>query len=201
MNLFLVEQFEVFLRMNFGVLCCIGFDFWKCRTLGFARLATFDSIICFVISKNKINFFYGLLQESHLTQTYHDGLLKLQAKEYEKACELLESVLKDPLISNAQVYFLFHEEDFSCNCFNFFLKVITFFFKKKKLGNIQDKTRSSSLWNWLQMWDHGWRIPGVMLVYIWDVHVQSLSLTLHFSLPIIWPFHLAIVNPRFPRCP
>ncbi|XP_022729636.1 uncharacterized protein LOC111284855 isoform X2 [Durio zibethinus] len=42
-------------------------------------------------------------QESHLTQTYHDGLLKLQAKEYEKARELLESVLKDPLISNAQV--------------------------------------------------------------------------------------------------
>ncbi|XVF48614.1 hypothetical protein PTKIN_Ptkin03bG0204200 [Pterospermum kingtungense] len=43
------------------------------------------------------------LQEFHLTQTYHDGLLKLQAKEYEKARELLESVLKDPLISNAQV--------------------------------------------------------------------------------------------------
>ncbi|XVE97624.1 hypothetical protein REPUB_Repub03eG0034800 [Reevesia pubescens] len=42
-------------------------------------------------------------QESHLTQTYHDGLLKLQAKEYEKARKLLESVLKDPLISNAQV--------------------------------------------------------------------------------------------------
>ncbi|XVE70975.1 hypothetical protein DITRI_Ditri10aG0113000 [Diplodiscus trichospermus] len=42
-------------------------------------------------------------QEFHLTQTYHDGLLKLQAKEYEKARELLESVLKDPLISNAQV--------------------------------------------------------------------------------------------------
>ncbi|XP_007012204.2 PREDICTED: uncharacterized protein LOC18588015 isoform X2 [Theobroma cacao] len=42
-------------------------------------------------------------QEFHLTQAYHDGLLKLQAKEYEKARELLESVLKDPLISNAQV--------------------------------------------------------------------------------------------------
>ncbi|KAJ6758313.1 CALCINEURIN-BINDING PROTEIN CABIN 1-RELATED [Salix koriyanagi] len=41
-------------------------------------------------------------QEFHLTQNYHDGLLKLQAKEYDKACELLESVLKDPLISNAQ---------------------------------------------------------------------------------------------------
>ncbi|KAA8525215.1 hypothetical protein F0562_006921 [Nyssa sinensis] len=41
-------------------------------------------------------------QEFHLSQTYHEGLLKLQAKEYEKARELLESVLKDPLISNAQ---------------------------------------------------------------------------------------------------
>ncbi|VFQ73182.1 unnamed protein product [Cuscuta campestris] len=37
-------------------------------------------------------------QEFHLSQTYHEGLLKLQAKEYEKARELLESVLKDPLI-------------------------------------------------------------------------------------------------------
>lgn len=42
-------------------------------------------------------------QEFHLSQTYHDGLLKLHAKEYDKAQELLESVLKDPLISNAQV--------------------------------------------------------------------------------------------------
>ncbi|XP_038700299.1 calcineurin-binding protein 1 isoform X1 [Tripterygium wilfordii] len=42
-------------------------------------------------------------QEFHLTQTYHEGLLKLQAKEYDKARELLETVLKDPLISNAQV--------------------------------------------------------------------------------------------------
>ncbi|KAI4376285.1 hypothetical protein MLD38_014066 [Melastoma candidum] len=41
-------------------------------------------------------------QEFHLSQIYHDGLLKLHSKEYEKACELLESVLKDPLISNAQ---------------------------------------------------------------------------------------------------
>ncbi|CAK7353102.1 unnamed protein product [Dovyalis caffra] len=43
-------------------------------------------------------------QEFHLTQNYHDGLLKLQAKEYDKARKLLESVLKDPLISNAQVH-------------------------------------------------------------------------------------------------
>lgn len=42
-------------------------------------------------------------QEFHLSQTYHEGLLKLQAKEYDKARELLESVLKDPLIANAQV--------------------------------------------------------------------------------------------------
>ncbi|RZC50076.1 hypothetical protein C5167_018500 [Papaver somniferum] len=41
--------------------------------------------------------------EFHLSQTYHEGLLKLQAKDYAKARELLESVLKDPLISNAQV--------------------------------------------------------------------------------------------------
>uniref|UniRef100_A0A2P2KIE5 Uncharacterized protein MANES_03G057600 n=1 Tax=Rhizophora mucronata TaxID=61149 RepID=A0A2P2KIE5_RHIMU len=41
-------------------------------------------------------------QEFHLTQAYHEGLLKLQAKEYDKARELLQSVLKDPLISGAQ---------------------------------------------------------------------------------------------------
>ncbi|XAR70823.1 hypothetical protein NMG60_11027828 [Bertholletia excelsa] len=42
-------------------------------------------------------------QEFHISQIYHEGLLKLQAKEYEKARELLESVLKDPLMSNARV--------------------------------------------------------------------------------------------------
>lgn len=42
-------------------------------------------------------------QEFHLSQTYHDGLLKLQAKDYENARELLESVLKDPMISSSQV--------------------------------------------------------------------------------------------------
>ncbi|WOL15244.1 hypothetical protein Cni_G24025 [Canna indica] len=42
-------------------------------------------------------------QEFHLSQTYHEGLLKLQEKDYGKARELLESVLKDPLMSNAQV--------------------------------------------------------------------------------------------------
>ncbi|XP_010244392.1 PREDICTED: uncharacterized protein LOC104588240 [Nelumbo nucifera] len=42
-------------------------------------------------------------QEFHLSQTYHEGLLKLQSKEYAKARELLEAVLKDPLISSAQV--------------------------------------------------------------------------------------------------
>ncbi|MQM21597.1 hypothetical protein Taro_054641 [Colocasia esculenta] len=42
-------------------------------------------------------------QEFHLSQTYHDGLLKLQAKDYVKACELLEAVLKDPLITDAQI--------------------------------------------------------------------------------------------------
>ncbi|KAE8687620.1 hypothetical protein F3Y22_tig00111013pilonHSYRG00255 [Hibiscus syriacus] len=44
-----------------------------------------------------------VFQEFHLTQAYHDGLLKLQAKDYGKARDLLESVLKDPLISNAHV--------------------------------------------------------------------------------------------------
>lgn len=43
------------------------------------------------------------MQEFHLSQTYNEGLLKLQSKEYDKARELLESVLKDPLISAAQV--------------------------------------------------------------------------------------------------
>lgn len=42
-------------------------------------------------------------QEFHLTQTYHEGLLKLQAKEYGKARELLEAVVKDPLITKSQV--------------------------------------------------------------------------------------------------
>lgn len=42
-------------------------------------------------------------QEFHLSQTYHDGLLQLEAKDYVKACELLETVLKDPLISSAHV--------------------------------------------------------------------------------------------------
>ncbi|KAK4274233.1 hypothetical protein QN277_017489 [Acacia crassicarpa] len=42
-------------------------------------------------------------QEFHLSQTYHEGLLKLQSKEYDKARDLLESVLKDHLIANAQV--------------------------------------------------------------------------------------------------
>ncbi|KAK3213035.1 hypothetical protein Dsin_017741 [Dipteronia sinensis] len=41
-------------------------------------------------------------QEFHLSQTYQEGLLKLQSKEYDKARELLESVLKNPLISAAQ---------------------------------------------------------------------------------------------------
>ncbi|XP_051137267.1 calcineurin-binding protein 1 [Andrographis paniculata] len=42
-------------------------------------------------------------QEYQLSQLYHDGLLRLQAKDYGKARKLLESVLKDPLVSNAQV--------------------------------------------------------------------------------------------------
>lgn len=42
-------------------------------------------------------------QEFHLTQTYHEGLLKLQNKEYEKARVLLEAVIKDPLMSTDQI--------------------------------------------------------------------------------------------------
>ncbi|CAM0875407.1 unnamed protein product [Alopecurus aequalis] len=42
-------------------------------------------------------------QESALSHKYHEGLLKLQEKDYSKACELLEDVLKDPLISEIQV--------------------------------------------------------------------------------------------------
>ncbi|KAF3781600.1 hypothetical protein EJ110_NYTH36544, partial [Nymphaea thermarum] len=42
--------------------------------------------------------------EFHLSQAYHEGLLRLQAKEYSKAQELFESVLRDPLIiSSAQL--------------------------------------------------------------------------------------------------
>jgi calcineurin-binding protein cabin-1 len=43
-----------------------------------------------------------MLQESALSQKYHEGLLKLQEKNYVKARELLEDVLKDPLISKIQ---------------------------------------------------------------------------------------------------
>ncbi|KAK9077678.1 hypothetical protein SSX86_006015 [Deinandra increscens subsp. villosa] len=42
-------------------------------------------------------------QEFRLSQIYQEGLLKLQAKEYEKARELLESILKDHLLPNGQV--------------------------------------------------------------------------------------------------
>lgn len=41
-------------------------------------------------------------QEFHLSQTYHDALLKLEAKDYTRARELFEAVLKDPIISNSQ---------------------------------------------------------------------------------------------------
>ncbi|KAL0304880.1 UNVERIFIED_CONTAM: Calcineurin-binding protein 1 [Sesamum calycinum] len=51
---------------------------------------------------NVVRFMFKKL-EFHLSQLYHDGLLKLQAKDYEKARELLESVLKDPLVTSAQV--------------------------------------------------------------------------------------------------
>jgi hypothetical protein len=61
-------------------------------------ITNIDLIQCFI---DLFNFM--LFQEFHLSQTYHEGLVKLQAKEYEKARELLESVLKDPLIANAQV--------------------------------------------------------------------------------------------------
>ena len=56
-----------------------------------------SSLVLFLI------FFSSFFQEFHLSQTYHEGFLKLQAKEYEKARELLEFVLKDPLMANAQV--------------------------------------------------------------------------------------------------
>ncbi|KAJ7965908.1 Tetratricopeptide repeat (TPR)-like superfamily protein [Quillaja saponaria] len=42
-------------------------------------------------------------QEFHISQTYHEGLLKLQSKDYEMARKFLESVLDDPLVVNAQV--------------------------------------------------------------------------------------------------
>lgn len=59
-----------------------------------------------LIVEKYIELFFFLncpLQEFHLSQTYHDGLLKLQAKDYDKARELLESILKDPIITNSKV--------------------------------------------------------------------------------------------------
>ncbi|KAG0463525.1 hypothetical protein HPP92_019594 [Vanilla planifolia] len=43
------------------------------------------------------------VREFHLSQSYHDGLLKLQAKDYGRARELFEAVLKDPLISSSKI--------------------------------------------------------------------------------------------------
>ncbi|CAA7407719.1 unnamed protein product [Spirodela intermedia] len=40
-------------------------------------------------------------QEFRLSQNYHDGLVNLHAKDYIKARELLEAVLKDPLVTGA----------------------------------------------------------------------------------------------------
>jgi len=42
-------------------------------------------------------------QEFRLSQIYQEGLLRLLEKDYEKARELLESVLKDHLLPNGQV--------------------------------------------------------------------------------------------------
>ncbi|XP_020680903.1 calcineurin-binding protein 1 isoform X1 [Dendrobium catenatum] len=42
-------------------------------------------------------------QEFHLSQSYHEGLLKLQDRDYAKARELFEAVLKDPLISSSHI--------------------------------------------------------------------------------------------------
>lgn len=71
--------------------------------------------------RNDIELFFFLncrRQEFHLSQTYHEGLLKLQAKDYEKARELLESILKDPIIANSKVIFFFK------NLFDFSLLIV-----------------------------------------------------------------------------
>lgn len=65
-------------------------------------------------------------QEFQLSQIYHEGLIKLQAKEYEKARELLESVLKDPLITSAKVE--------SCSSDNHLLQLR--FLALKNLANV-----------------------------------------------------------------
>lgn len=59
---------------------------------------------CFDLCLFIMNFIIWFLQEFHLSQTYHEGLLKLEAKDYKKARELLEVVLKDPLVANSQVH-------------------------------------------------------------------------------------------------
>ena len=66
------------------------------------------------------------LQEFHLSQTYQEGLLKLQSKEYDKARELLESVLKNPLISAAQVLLSSHENS-SATLFDVFFSFLISF--------------------------------------------------------------------------
>lgn len=78
-------------------MCCcfLYFNLNPSATLFVYRYSFDISIYLFI--------YFLLFQEFHLSQTYHEGLLKLQAKEYDKARELLESVLKDPLIANAQV--------------------------------------------------------------------------------------------------
>lgn len=75
--------------------------FVKFETMLFSS-SNVSSIILSNFRFNSLSFIL-FIQEFHVSQTYHEGLLKLQAKEYEKARELLQSVLRDPLIANAQV--------------------------------------------------------------------------------------------------
>jgi outer membrane protein assembly factor BamD (BamD/ComL family) len=70
------------------------------------EIVIIPNLTSIILSKSRCNPLSVVIfiQEFHVSQTYHEGLLKLQAKEYEKARELLESVLRDPLIASAQVF-------------------------------------------------------------------------------------------------
>ncbi|KAK9101167.1 hypothetical protein Scep_024597 [Stephania cephalantha] len=65
--------------------------------------SVFPILDVYIGGSNPTLCYVFLFQEFHLSQTYHEGLLKLQAKEYAMARELLEAVLKDPLVSSVQV--------------------------------------------------------------------------------------------------
>lgn len=103
MTLNLSVFFSHFTRCDFSI-----WEVYYIPLMNETSIEVFPGEKCFVylidLCPRRYTVYFGLAcQEFHLSQTYHEGLHKLQTKEYKRASELLESVLKDPLIANAQV--------------------------------------------------------------------------------------------------